>query len=259
MMDDARASTDTTRFFVIAFAITWLALLAPSLAALGVIEGPPEDYFALAPLAIFGPAIAALVCTKREGGRAEVRALLAGLRPASAHVGWYVVALALPGLTYLAGRAITALVDGGSELGWFFLPDGPEQILGMLLVPFGEEIGWRGYALPRLQARHGALRASVMLGALWGLWHIPMLLAVGTPPAHFAAALPYFVAGSVMFTWLHNRTGGSLLAAVLLHAGVHLDNPRDGPPFYLAVASYIGLAALLLALDRRAFQSRATR
>lgn len=250
----------TTLFFALAFAITWLALLPPSLAALGVIDGRPEDLLAGAPIAIFGPAIAAVIASHREGGRTQVRELLAGLRAWNVAPWWFVIALALPALLYMPVRAIYGLLTGG-EGGPFFWPPGDAQhLIAALLVPLGEEIGWRGFAQPRLVATHGPLRASAILGVLWGAWHLPMFIAVGAAtPAYLALMLPYFVAGAVMFTWLHQRTNGSLLLAVLLHVGVHLHNPNQAPPgdmvpITLSAVGYVLFAIGVVLFDRHAFR-----
>lgn len=85
-------------------------------------------------------------------------------------------------------------------------------------------IGWRGYVLPRLQAGHSALTASLILGAFWGLWHLPLWLT-GDPvrtPGLYAAFFVSVVALSVILAWVYNSTGGSLLTVVLLHATANL-------------------------------------
>jgi uncharacterized protein len=90
-------------------------------------------------------------------------------------------------------------------------------------VQAGEEIGWRGYALPRLAASIGLAQASLLLGLLWALWHLPLFLIPGTdldgqPLLHFVLAV---TAVSVAMTWLHHRTGGSLLLVMVMHAAVN--------------------------------------
>jgi membrane protease YdiL (CAAX protease family) len=257
---EATSTGDTAFYFALAFLLTWLSLLPPSLAALGVLPGAPETYMAGAPLAIFGPAIAAVVAARREGGRPAVRAMLRGLRAWKVGPVWYVLALTLPGLVYTAGRAVYALVPGGDGGAWVYLPTRPEHVVGMILVPIGEEIGWRGFALPRLWARHGGLRATAYLGVLWGLWHLPMFLASHFSPAQIAEAVVYIAVGNVMFSWFYRRTGGSLLLAVLLHVGAHLDAPTHGgipqssTPLHILVGACAAFAVALLVLDRRAFE-----
>jgi membrane protease YdiL (CAAX protease family) len=88
----------------------------------------------------------------------------------------------------------------------------------------GEEIGWRGYVLPRLQSRMSALSASLLIAPIWGLWHLPLWLA-GDPVRTPTFYVPFFVAVfalSVILTWVYNSTGGSLLMVVLAHATFNL-------------------------------------
>ncbi|AKF04806.1 CPBP family intramembrane glutamic endopeptidase [Sandaracinus amylolyticus] len=249
----------TTFYFGVAFALTWLSLLPPSLAALGVLSGAPETYMAAAPLAVFSPAIAAILAARREGGWASVHTMLRGLGAWRVGPTWLVLALMLPGLLYVAGRAVYALVPGSDGGPWVYLPERPEHFGAILFVPLCEEIGWRGYALPRLIARHGARRATAILGVLWGVWHLPMFVSVGMTTTQVLAGVVLIVVGNVAYTWFFRRTGGSLLVAVLLHLGSHLDNPShalpaDSTPLFILTAAWTVLAIALLALDRRAFE-----
>lgn len=251
--------TDTRRFFVIALSLCGVSLLLPCLARFGVLPGPPAGYMMLAPLAVFSPTIAGLLASRRESGRAGMRALLRGLKDWQVHPVWFLLALVLPGLIYTAARAAYALIPGNAgDAPWLGLPVNAQQVAGMILVPIGEEIGWRGYALPRLQRRHGSLRASLILGGLWSLWHIPMLIASGMALAPALLMLVSFLPGSLFFTWFYNRTGRSTLLAVLLHVGAHLDSPAHIVPetttsLLLYTLGYFTVAAGLLLLDRRAF------
>ncbi|MBX7191361.1 MAG: CPBP family intramembrane metalloprotease [Sandaracinaceae bacterium] len=247
---------DTTLFFALAIGITNLVLLPPALAALGVIPGPAEALMAGAPLAIFGPTIAATIASRREGGWPEVKRLFAGLVQWQVAPHWFVIALGLPTILWLVGRSVYALVPGSESTPWLFLPGDATRVVGAILVPLGEEIGWRGFALPRLVARHGPVRASLVLGGLWALWHTCMLLCVGTPVPLIVLGMLQIFVGSFLFTWLFQRTGGSLLLAVLLHVGVHLSNTSQSfelAPTVITLASYTLLGGLLVALDREAF------
>jgi membrane protease YdiL (CAAX protease family) len=116
--------------------------------------------------------------------------------------------------------------------------------------PLGEEIGWRGFALPRLQARRTAFDASVLLGVIWGLWHIPLYfvqgtgqfetLRAGTDPAFAIGGFVGWTIGlSVLFTWLFNQTRGSLLVMMLFHAAVNLS------VFLPALLGSTGIVSLL--------------
>jgi membrane protease YdiL (CAAX protease family) len=100
----------------------------------------------------------------------------------------------------------------------------PVIFLQQLLIgsSMGEEIGWRGYALPRLQANQGSLRGSILLGILWGIWHLPLWLTKGNAMQGNFLLWPLLelIATSILFTWVYNNTQGSLLLAVLFHTSI---------------------------------------
>ncbi len=153
---------------------------------------------------------------------------------------WYVFALFPRGIALLA-TAISVLL--GSPLPNFSPPPLltlyplPEDVpaaglpvaiaivfVQALLVgsPLAEELGWRGFALPRLQSTHSAFRASLVVGVIWGLWHLPLYLVPGNPISEVSAGVLLFgiVADSVLLTWLFNSTRGSLLLAPVFHASI---------------------------------------
>jgi len=115
-------------------------------------------------------------------------------------------------------------------------------------VQAGEEIGWRGYALPRLAARFGLGRASILLGLLWGSWHLPQFFIpeADTYGQSFFVYVLQVTALSVAMAWLYARTNGSLLLVMLLHAAVN--NAKDIVPSALPGADRtFGLSASLVA------------
>jgi membrane protease YdiL (CAAX protease family) len=148
-------------------------------------------------------------------------------------VRWYVAIIALSGLA-LCAMVLSIVLGAPAPEVTTTLP------LAVALFAFsifpgsalGEEIGWRGYALPRLQARRSALTASVILGAVWGTYHLPLFLigAETRPPSLFLPFLISTVISSIFYTWMYNGTGGSLFIVVLLHAAANLPlKPRCGP------------------------------
>jgi membrane protease YdiL (CAAX protease family) len=252
----------TTFYFGLAFALTWVPLVPATLAALGLLPGTPEQYFQLAPISVFAPAIAGVLAARREGGGPAMRELLGGLKQWRVGAHWLVLALAGPTLLYTVGRAVYALVPGNEGGPWAYPPADAQHVLGMIFVPLGEEIGWRGFAMPRLTARHGALKATFMLGALWAVWHVPLFICQRFTPLQVVEAVCYVAIGNVMFTWVWRRAGASLLIAVLLHAGLHANNftqtmPASSTPLHISTLTYATVAVLLLALDRKAFEGRA--
>jgi CAAX protease family protein len=157
------------------------------------------------------------------------------------------------------------------ELPWYLLlPALVPAFFVMLLFggPLGEEIGWRGYALPRLQERYSAFVASLLLGAAWALWHLPLFFITGTSQS-FTPLVPFLVsvvALAVLFTWVFNGTRGSLLVAVLFHGTVNFSagvlsilpsqETGDTQPFLLSVALTLLTAAAVVLTQGPARLSR---
>lgn len=201
-------------------ALTFLASWLPS--AVMLLQGA----FSL-PLVILqgsGPLVAAAALTYRETG--SLRPLWARITRWRTSIRWYAMALVLP--VVLLGVALAGLVI----LGGPGVPAGtppwltvPLLFLFVLLLGGGqEEPGWRGFGLPLLQRRYGALTASLLLGAIWAVWHLPLFVIPGSPQAELSF-LPYAVmalALSVVFTSMYNATAGSVPVVMVLHAMVNL-------------------------------------
>lgn len=238
----------TAPFFLLTFAITWGLQLPGVLAQRGLLPGSPDAYMPLVGLGIFGPLIAAAVLTHREGGKAAVRALFSGLCKWRVHPGWYVAALVLPGALLTALLFLLNLAGRKGPIEYF--PAAPAVVFAVV-ISVAEEVGWRGYALPRLQERWGAFKASALIGVIWYLWHIPMFLGLGVPLDLIFVMLLYFTGGSLVFTWIYNGTGQSLLLAVLAHVGAHLNNshralPDEVLPLALHAIVYAGLGLIVM-------------
>jgi len=252
------SSPRTVLFFVLALGTT-LTLQAPVwLAQRGILAGPPERYMPLVGLGAFGPLIAALIASRVEGQR-----LFRRLPRGTVGAGWYLVALGLFPAIQVVGVAVHAAL-GGSPPRVLYLPESGQHIAGMVMMPLLEEPGWRGFALPRLQARHSKLTASLILGALWAVWHTFMFLTAGIAltAAVFALLCANILFGSIAFSWLYNRTAGSLLIAVLAHVSVHINNPTHAlpgnvTPFAVYTAAIAAFAIATLVFDRRAWQAHA--
>jgi membrane protease YdiL (CAAX protease family) len=219
------APTTTARafplmYFVLALAVTWVLWWLAVLDARGLISVPIPAQ----PLGAFGPLVAAVIVTAQESGRAGLRSLLGRILQWRVAPIWYGVAILGPILLYLAALALEVLLGGqppslGSLVG--VLPIvGIITVYMVFFVALGEEVGWRGYALPALQARYGALVSSAILGVLWCLWHLPLFF---NPDLHysdlpFLLQLAFQIPAAILFTWVFNSTGGSVLLAILMHA-----------------------------------------
>jgi membrane protease YdiL (CAAX protease family) len=241
-------------FFALAFAITWGLQLPAVLAMRGLVAGERQGYMALVGLGGFGPMIAAMIVARFDGG---VGALLRPLGLWRVGTRWVVAALALPGGIFLVAAAAYNLLGHREPL--LYPPNHAAFVAALVVFSIGEEIGWRGFALPRLRERWGPLVASGIIGVLWAAWHIPMLTLQGVSPILYVAFVPYMLGGSVLFTWIYQHTRGSLLLAVLAHAGVHLNNPGHAlpgraTPIVIHAVAYVVLAVVLVMGDRRAWR-----
>jgi uncharacterized protein len=248
-------------FVALAYAVSW-GWTFPLVAAGDVIEkgvGWPTNLPALV-----GPALAALVVTALVFGRAGVRELLARVVRWRVPVRWW--AAALSPLAFLAA-ALAVAAAAGKLPSWsgFGRYSGLPAIgvvsvaVIVILSTFGEEVGWRGFALPLLQRRHGALAAALLVTPIWALWHLPYFFIVATyrdfPPAGYIGFVFGLACGSIVLTWLYNGTGGSILACAVWHGLYNLATGTAASSGMIqAVTSafvYI-LAFLLVALDLRA-------
>lgn len=227
-------------FWVVVFALAWAAWIPAAVLQDGGSEQVLGPAGLLALAGAFAPSLAALVLTWLIGGRNALRRLLARLLYWRVGIRWYLLVLCTPALLSLASLGVQRLLGGqvlpGQPLIRQILPPElstvslwglaiPIFIQQMLFSsPMGEEIGWRGYALPRLQSKRSALRASLELGLVWGLWHLPRIWEQYTerPVAVFAGLVAAGVLGTmataVLFTWVYNSTGCSLLLVLLFHA-----------------------------------------
>ena len=228
---------------------------------------PPVPDLVLRVLGSSAPSALAVILVARLHGRAEVRCLLRRLLKGRVSIGWYVAIVALTALAVAAvwvstlfgapAPVVDVTIAGVASLFLFSIFPGSAM---------GEELGWRGFALPRLQARRSALAASLVVGAVWGIYHLPLFL-LGSPTRPFALFLPFAlscVIMSIFYAWMFNGTGGSLLIAVLLHAATNLPltivyaplQEHVLPAYWLYVAMLALAAVVLIARTGAAALSR---
>jgi membrane protease YdiL (CAAX protease family) len=196
-------------FFVLAFALSWWPWILYAF-------GPSPT-----PIASFGPFLAALVVLAITQGKSGIGGLLRRMVRWRVGIRWYAVALLLPVGIALAATALNVLLgaqapspaDLGGWTGLF------STFAFVLLIPGAggtwEEPGWRGFALPSLQAGRSALVASLILGAVWALWHLPLVVATGQMGGWDIVII---LAWTLVLTWVYNGTGGSVLIVMLFHA-----------------------------------------
>lgn len=168
----------------------------------------------------FVPSLVGVLLTWKQKGADGLRRL--GRRLVEFDIGrrWYLAAIAVVAFLTLGKLSILSLLGETFEPA-LFLTQAASLLPLLVLGPLSEELGWRGYALDRLQKNHGALTAALIVGLAWGLWHGPLFAMGGTSQHELAVPFVGFVAGmmlqSVLYTWLHNNTGGSLWTAIFFH------------------------------------------
>ena len=218
-------------FFVLAYTLSWMLILPWSLSesstGLGVLPYTlPDTYgivmFIFAPL---GPALAAILVTAVIEGRSGVRRLLGRIKRWRVGLRWYGVALFGFMFAYIAGYVavlgadpLTALLENWPLFFTVFLP---LVVLGIFIPSIGEEPGWRGFALPRLQKRYGPVWGSVILGTLVGLYHTPAFFTPFLGPITLSEFVMFqltAIAATFIYTWVFNGSSGSLFIVILLHA-----------------------------------------
>lgn len=173
---------------------------------------------------VAGPALASLTVTAITSGKAGVGHLLRRCVQWRVGVQWYLIAIFGFFLVYFVGYSVflgvnlplTLLLQWTLLFTVFF----PQAVFIILTGSFAEELGWRGFALPRLQQRYGPIVGSIILGTLHGLWHLPAFFTRLLGPfslPYYAGFLFTAIAATFLFTWIFNHTRGSVLIATLTH------------------------------------------
>jgi membrane protease YdiL (CAAX protease family) len=216
-----------------------------------------ENFAWQVPLISYSPLLAALIAIALWRGRGGV-ALRTSLLKWRVGVHWYVLVVAFPLLLLLAAHFIVDLKRGEYPTHWPVTTwMAAAGALGSLLSgSIGEEIGWRGFAQPLLQKRAGALKAAIVLGVIWGIWHLNAELTTSHPLAAFLNNAPRsllrMVATAILYAWLYIRTGGSLPVVMLAHAGHNIavnvlrfsDGPEEGGFALTIISSLYAFFAL---------------
>lgn len=226
VMGDRYKRRRLSLYFGIAYAFSWLFWFPQALASTGLLLVPSffaEFLFSPFNPAAFGPLVAAFLLTYLdEGGEGLKNLLKRGVDYRFGKI-WYVPIFFL--FPAMNGGALLLAVISGETLPELSVLSNPFMIavafvyIFFLGGPFQEEWGWRRYALDRLQARWNALVSNLILGVQWGAWHLPLFFIEGTLQSQTPiwGFMILIISGTILFTWIYNNTGGSILAVMLLH------------------------------------------
>lgn len=220
-------------FFLLAFGLTWIFMIADALGSHEVL--PFRLPLPLMIVMGYMPTLAAVIVTGMTKGKDGIRALLGKLLIARVGLRWYAVAIF--GLTVMYMGTIALYNAMGLAPALSYLSENtppfsspleliPQIILLFLIVGLvnGEELAWRGFALPRLQAKYSALTSSLILGVIWSLFHLPLFFTLtGSSQTDwsFSSFLLSTLGITILYTWIYNNTRGSVLLAYLFHAAAN--------------------------------------
>lgn len=205
-------------YFVLAFGIAWASWFPSFL--------HPRNYRLLAFVGLFAPALSAGMVAfafNRKQGVAELLGRYAILR---FKAGWYLFSILLVPLLFMLSLSVESIFFH-QHFEHLLLPGSPiftlVSFVWLMVINSGEEIGWRGFALPRLQKLlHNPFYASIILGLLWSVWHLPIYLVPCQSSIPFAMFIFFTTGLSLIYTVVFNQTRGSLFSVVLLHASTDI-------------------------------------
>lgn len=215
-----KAKAFEARNLIFYFLIAFLPVFVAVLVAAGILDFPSDPGPGLKILfavAQFSPLIAAFVVTATTEGKAGLKALWKRFWNRDLSIKWLLVILLFNPMVRLIANLISRAA-GGEHYPFLEQPNILPLLLSGLIIGIQEEVGWRGYALPRFQARWGALTSSIILGAIWAPYHIGNWLIPGGRTDSFLEFSLWIILISIFTTWIFNNTNGSILAAVLFHA-----------------------------------------
>jgi uncharacterized protein len=238
-------------FFALSFILTWgiAALLILFYDQIVAVFGEIGYTNPLFILAVYSPGFAGMFLVWRHYGLKGIGSFFKRLTLWRASIKWWLFLILGVPLIFYAGAALKGTISDPFPFSpWYQLL--PALALALFIGPI-EEFGWRGLALPLLQRRFAPFWASLILGIVWAVWHIPAFLIGGTPQSAWSF-LPYFIgviAISIMLTPMFNAARGSLLVAVLFH--FQMNNPAwpDAQPW--DILFFVIATAVIVVLNRR--------
>ena len=242
-------------YFILAFAITWgigvFFFAFP--AQVAALFGKTSSYNPLFILAVYAPSISALIVTGVTQGRSGISEILRKFIRFRVGFQWYLVVLAGIPAIGLAAALVSGTFPAIQMNRWDLLA--PVLVNLVITGPLGEELGWRGFALPRMLKKWNALVSSLILGVIWGVWHLPAFFAAGTPQS--GLSLPAFMLGAVVLSviaaWIYINTG-SLFLTFLMHLAANFSLTVLGAPLMaFSVGLLVAAVGIVIAAGPRYF------
>ena len=219
MNDDTFTKESPVAFFVLTFLLALPFYILNALAYSNVLFEPEMGVLYVS-LFTLTPIASASILTFRSSGRDGVKKLLGRIFDLKriAKKSWYAAILLLMPLIFMLSLGV--MVMSGAPVPAALTPVAalPGVLLFFFILAAGEEVGWMGYAFEPMQARGGALKASLVLGVIWAAWHVPFFIFMMPDPVILLAQLLTLVGARVLLAWIFNNTGKSVFATIVFHA-----------------------------------------
>jgi membrane protease YdiL (CAAX protease family) len=220
-------------FFILAVGLTWIFMITDALGSHGIV--PFRLPLPLMVVMGYMPTLAAVIVVGKTQGREGLRALFRKLTIVRVGVGWYLFAIFGLAFMYIGAILLYNQFSGLTPISVLSKNtppfSSPLELVSQIVILFliigivnGEELGWRGFALPRLQAKYDALTSSLILGVIWSVFHLPLFFTLtGSSQSDwsFTNFLISTIAMTTLYTWMYNNTRGSVLLAYLFHAAAN--------------------------------------
>lgn len=220
-------------FFILAVGLTWIFMITDALGSHGIV--PFRLPLPLMVVMGYMPTLAAVIVVGKTQGREGLRALFRKLTIVRVGVGWYLFAIFGLAFMYIGAILLYNQFSGLTPISVLSKNtppfSSPLELVSQIAILFliigivnGEELGWRGFALPRLQAKYDALTSSLILGVIWSVFHLPLFFTLtGSSQSDwsFTNFLISTIAMTTLYTWMYNNTRGSVLLAYLFHAAAN--------------------------------------
>jgi len=260
-------------FFFLTLALSW-AIWIP--AAVANLNGETSVF---APEGLIGgtarwmPGLVAILLSFLVLGKAGIGKLFQPIRTWRVGLFWYLFAALFQVVVFYGGKVIDTLLGNLYEVtsplysvyGSQAVLMAPMVILFAFPGSLAEELGWRGYVLPRLQNKFNALLSSVIVAIIWGAWHIPLLIYFGDLSANdifgYVVAVVNFIPVAIIYTWIYNNTKGSLLLVTIFHIGQQLSNNLLGklPTYSDEILVWIFAIAIIIIGGTESFSRRTSK
>jgi uncharacterized protein len=234
------------KFFLLTYALSWAIWITLIIASSQIPEGVSTI------VRLFGvlmPAISAIALTLFYSGKAGVKKIFSRFKIWRVGAKWWIIAIFVyPTILIISGILFNLYAPQSLKLIPITIDILIANIIFLSIATLGEEIGWRGVALPELQKKYSPLKSSLILGLLWSTWHIPFWILIGTlsqyGAIYFAMNFLFIIPATFFITWTFNNTKGSMLFPALFHLSFNIVNVA-----IFAVTSSVGAFGVFIALQ----------